>query len=311
MMNLAIKKVCFLVALAACGTMAYAQFPNEKFGKPSKQEWEFVGWGDAVKADAIILSTTMTATYQMTDQVATTNQSDPDMSIDNLADFGKNLIDDSNLLIKYEVNLRTKILKAEGAKHANIDITYFSLNDKKLISFDEIEDLKVKVFTKNEKGKVEKKNINTASFVRERVDDNYMVLHVVVPDVQPGSIVEYTYKITSVRPAYLYDWLFQECIPTVHSKCDIQVPAFLQFNMNVPINKLIRSGVIADRLAYDTNRPDLKKGKSVITNHYTIVGDYIPSEGETIAPFTSMLSKPSLDKLPVPMPVGSSHLKVK
>ena len=33
----------------------------------------------------------------------------------------------------------------------------------------------------NEKGKVEKRNVNTSAFVKERVDDNYMVMHVVVP----------------------------------------------------------------------------------------------------------------------------------
>ena len=291
--------------------MAYAQLPNEKFGKPSKQEWEFVGWGNTVNADAIILCKTMKASYHLSDQVWSTNQSDSELSIDNLADFSKNLIDDSNILVNYEVCLRTKILTAEGAKHANIDITYYNLEDKLLVGGDELSDLKVKVFTKNEKGKVEKKNVNTTQFAKERVNNNYMVMHVVVPDVEPGSIIEYTYKITSPRPAYLYDWVFQESIPTVRSRCDFEVPAFLQFNMNVPINKLIRSGVVAGRLNYDLNRPDLKKGKSIVTNNYTILGDYIPADGETIAPFTSMIVKPTVDPVPAQMPAGVTHLRVK
>ena len=306
-----VRRIFFLAAWAACGTMAHAQLPNEKFGKPSKQEWEFVGWGNTVNADAIILCKTMKATYHLSDQVWSTNQSDSELSIDNLADFSKNLIDDSSILVNYEVCLRTKILTAEGAKHANIDITYYSIEDKIQVGFDELSDLKVKVFTKNEKGKVEKRNVNTTQFAKERLDNNYMVMHVVVPDVEPGSIIEYTYKIASPRPAYLYDWVFQESIPTVRSKCDIEVPAFLQFNMNVPINKLIRSGVVAGRLNYDINRPDLKKGKSIITNHYTIYGDYIPADGETIAPFTSLIAKPSVDPMPARMPAGATHLRVK
>lgn len=219
--------------------------------------------GAAVNADAIVLCKTMKVTYQLSDQVFTTNQSDPDMSLDNLADFSRNMIDDANILVKYEVGLRTKILKAEGARHANIDITYYHLNDPKFYSADEVTDLKVKVFSKNEKGKVVKRNVNTDGFVRERVDDNYMVIHVDVPDVQEGSIVEYQYNITSVRPTFLYDWVFQECIPTVRSKCDIDIPAFLQFQMNAPIHKLIKSSVQAGRLAYDTNRPDLKRESHV------------------------------------------------
>ena len=243
--------------------------------------------------------------------MANFNRNSSEISSDNISDFGKNDIDDSNILVNYEFRLRTKILKPEGVGHANIDITYFYSDNNKV--FDELSDLKVRVFSKNAKGKVERKNVNTASFVKERVDDNYMVVHVVVPDVQAGSIIEYQYNITSPRPTFLYDWVFQECIPTVRSKFDIEIPAFLQFNMNVPINKLIKSGVEAGHLAYDTNRPDLKKGKSCPTNHYTVVGDYILPMGqapEEIAPFTSMINMQGVT-LPAYLPKGSTHLKVK
>ena len=304
-------KQLLLAALLACSSVANAQLPNEKFGKPSSQEWEFSGWGDGFDADAVILCKTMKATYQISDQVANFNRNSSDVSSDNISDFCKKQIDEGNILIKYEFRLRTKILKSEGAKHANIDITYFSPENENV--FDELTDLKVRVFTLNAKGKVERKNVNTASFVSERVDDNYTVVHVVVPEVQAGSIIEYQYNITSPRPTFLYDWSFQECIPTVRSKFDIDIPAFLQFNMNVPINQLIKTGVKEGRLAYDTNRPDLKKGKSFPTNHYTAVGDFIfPADQapEVIAPFTGKINMPDVT-LPAYMPQGSTHLKIK
>ena len=278
-------KLLLLVAFLECGSMANAQLPNEKFGKPSSMEWDFNGWGDAIHADAIILCKTMKVTYQLSDQVFNNNQSESDLSAANIDDFGKNQIDESNILVNYEFRLRTKILKPEGAKHANIDITYFSSDDDKMIA-DELLDLKIKVFTKNEKGKVEKKTVNTDSFVKERVDNNYMVLHVVVPDVQPGSIIEYQYN-------------------------DIDIPAFLQFKMNVPINKLITSGVEVGHLAYDTNRADLKRGKTCVTNHYKIVGDYIlpEPEGEKIAVFTSQIVKPTVTP-PAYISTDRTHLKI-
>lgn len=308
-MTYSFRKLLILVACFAFGSMANAQLPNEKFGKPSSMEWEFNGWGDAVNADAIILCKTMTATYQLSDQVFSNTQGS-DFGFDNLQDFSKNEIDDSSILVKYEFRLRTKILKPEGAKHANIDITYYDPDNNKNVSFDELSDLKVRVFNKNEKGKVEKKNVNTASFVKERVDANYVVVHVVVPDVQAGSIIEYQYNITSPRPTYLYDWVFQDCIPTVRSKCDIDIPAFLQFKMNAPINKLIKSSVEVGHIAYDTNRPDMKKGKSCATNHYKIIGDYILPTDEKIAVFTSQIITPKVTP-PAEMPQGSTHLIVK
>ena len=319
------KTLCVAAAILLCGSAALAQLPNEKFGKPSNLEWDYIGWGDAVDASAIILCKTMTATYQLTDQVENSNRTDIEVGWGNIDDFGKNLIDDSNILVKYEFRLRTKILKPEGARHANIDITYFNANDDKVFNQDELTDMKIRVFTKNEKGKVVKRTVDTGSFVTERVNDSYVVMHVVVPDVEAGSIIEYQYNITSTRPTYLYDWVFQESIPTVRSKCDIEIPAFLQFNMNVPINRLIKSSVEAGRLAYDTNRADMKKGKTCISNHYKIVGDYILPQGqalkrnqngdnanetaEEIAIFTSKIVKPAVTP-PAAMPKGSTHLRV-
>lgn len=327
-MKTSFLKLFVLAAFFAYGSMADAQLPNEKFGKPSNLEWDFAGWGDAIDADAIILCKTMKVSYQLSEQVFNYNVTDGAISTDNITDFGKNQIDDSNILVNYEVRLRTKILKPEGAKHANIDITYYDAAKEQKVIFDEFSDLKVTVFTKNEKGKVEKKKINTSSFVKERLNDNYMVMHVVVPDVQPGSIIEYQYNITSPRPAFIYDWVFQESIPTVRSKCDIEIPAFLQFKMNAPINKLIKSSVEVGQLAYDTNRTDLKKGKTCPTNHYKIVGDYILPEGfelkhnqngaadgksdasEKIAIFTSQIISPKVT-LPAYIPEGSTHLRIK
>ncbi len=297
--------VAFLIA----GTAANAQFPNEKFGKPSSMEWDFVGWKEAVGADAIILCKTMKVTYELSDQVFNFNQSSSDISAANLTDFGKNDIDKSNIIVRYEVRLRTKILNPRGAQHAPIDITYYNTDDDKSDNNDALTDLKIKVFTKNVKGKVVKRNIETKSFVRERVDDNYVVLHVVVPNVEVGSIIEYQYNISSIRSTFLYDWVFQDCIPTVLSKCDIEIPSFLQFNMNTPIHKRIKSSVEAGRLAYDINRPDLKKGKSCPTNHYVIEGNYILPDDPEIANFSSRINMPHVT-LPVYMPKGFTHLKI-
>lgn len=324
-MNISLRNLLFIVAFFACGSIVNAQLPNEKFGKPSSMEWDYVGWGSAVDADAIILCKTMNVTYQLSNQVADSNQAVSELSHVSIDDFGRNQIDDGGILVKYKFKLRTKILKPEGAKHANIDITYYDLNDKSLIDNDEIGDLKVRVFKKNEKGKVEKKYIPTGSFVKERIDDNYVVIHVVVPDVKPGEIIEYQYSITSSRPTYLYDWVFQESIPTVRSKCDMNVPAFLQFKMNVPVNKLIKGNVEVGHITYDSNRADMKKGMRCSTNHYTIVGDYILPKGyplkdnagegngevqEKIAIFTSQITNADVTA-PAIMPKGSTHLRVK
>lgn len=301
-------KIALTLAFVACGATAMAQFPNEKFGKPSDMEWQYTGWKEAQGADAIVLCKIMNVNYELSDGFNSMINGEGDISSDNMRSLGHNGVDMEGTLVNYEVGLRTKILTAEGAKHANIDIVYQDGKEIKDDNIDEMLELKVRVFTKNEKGKVVKKNINTADFVKERVDDNYKVIHVVVPDVQPGSIIEYTYQVRSPRPAFIYDWTFRECIPVAYSKCDLNIPFQLQFNMNVPIDNHVKGSVVEGRLQYGENRHDMMKAKTVRTNHYTIVGTGIMPT-DNIAGFTSQLK--GLDTLPEPLPAGTTHLSIK
>ena len=80
--------------------------------------------------------------------------------------------------------------------------------------------------------------------------------------------------------------------------------------MNAPINKLIKSSVETGRLAYDTNRSDLKRGKTCVTNHYKIIGEYILPNDEKVANFTSQIITPNVTP-PAYLPEGSTHLKIK
>ena len=74
-------RILFFLAFFAYGNMAFAQLPNEKFGKPSNLEWDFAGWGDAIDDDAVILCKTMKVTYQLSSQVSNNIQGSAYVSI--------------------------------------------------------------------------------------------------------------------------------------------------------------------------------------------------------------------------------------
>ena len=311
--NYTYRKLFLLAAFLICGSLANAQLPNEKFGKPSKEEWEFTGWDDAPDADAVVLCKTMNVSYQLPNQLFIIGQDNGDALPDDHPDFGTSQTYENEIIVDYEFKLRTKILKPEGVGHANIDIVYYDRVDDEFMTPDELSDLKIKVFTKNSKGKVKQRTFNAGSFVRERVNDYYKVLHVVVPDIQAGSIIEYQYKISSFRHTFLYDWTFQECIPTVYARCDLEIPAFLQFRADIPAYKFIQSSVQPGHRLYDINRADMKKPKSCPTNRYKIVGSHIPpydASGHTTKKFTSRFLSPSHHG-PALMPANRTHLKIK
>lgn len=269
----------YLIVLVAClfATFAQAQNPNTKWGKPSQTEWSLQAWGEAPDAEAVVLNRTMTVTYQISRQFAAFSDVNTELSIANLEHLGTTN-DDSNVLVTYENKLRVKILKDSGAGYANIDIIY--LNDEKDSKiYDEISHLKVAVFTQNEKGKVKRTYVDTDSFTTDRVDAHYNVLHVRVPDVKKGDIIEYQYEIASARAAFLYDCSFQEEIPVLYAKCDMDIPGFLQFDMKVPIHPFVKSNVSAGVIHPEQNMGDMQAPKTYPSNHYVIVGHDILPKG--------------------------------
>ena len=85
-----ILKTVLLFLSCLLTTLGNAQLPNEKFGKPSSMEWEYIGWREALDADALILCKTMKATFQLSDQVENFNQSSSEIGSGNFTDFSKN-----------------------------------------------------------------------------------------------------------------------------------------------------------------------------------------------------------------------------
>lgn len=313
-----------LVLVALFATFATAQNANLKWGKPSQTEWSLQAWGEAPDAEAVVLCRTMDVNYQISRQFSSYSNADTELSISSVEFLGNN--DNSNVRATYENKLRIKILKDSGTGYANIDIIYLNDEaDSKI--YDELERVKVTVFSQNEKGKVSRRYLKNDTFKEDRVDAHYKVLHVIVPDVKAGDIIEYQYAISSTRVAFLYDCSFQEEIPVLYAKCDMNIPAFIQFDMKVPVHPFIKSKVERGSINGEQGLGDMQAPKSYPSNHYVIEGHDILPKGldlqrnnpeieaakvssepgkimHTIATIKSASAKPA------PMPQGKNHIMI-
>lgn len=319
------KRYLFLLVACLFVTMAQAQNPNTKWGKPSQTEWSLQAWGEAPDAEAVVLNRTMTVSYTISRQFSSYGNANTELSVSNIEFLGNN--ENSNVRAHYENKLRIKILKDSGANYANVDVVY--LNDEKDTKiFDEIARVKVMVFSQNEKGKVSRRMVKAESLKHERLDAHYNVLHIRVPDVKQGDIIEYTYEIESTRVAYLYDCSFQEDIPVLYAKCDMNIPGFLSFDMKVPVHPFIKSKVERASISEEQTMGDMQAPKSYPSNHYIIEGhDILPKDldlqrngADTEAAKVSSSSakimrtvaniKAPGNSQPVPMPKDVNHLMI-
>lgn len=265
-----------LIACLFLFSLGLAQTPNTKWGKPSQMEWDLLAWGEAPDAEAIVLNRTMEVSYEITNQFMPYNNMNTELSLSSIANLGTN--DNKFMSVTYENKLRIKILKDTGANYANLDILYLDdADDPRLI--DELSRVKVTIFSKNEKGKVARRMIKNESFKNDRINAHYSVFQVRIPNVKAGDIIEYQYTITSTRVTFLYDCSFQEEIPVLYAKCDMDIPALLQFDMKVPIHPFIKSKVEQGVVRATQVTGDMQAPKSYPSNHYIIEGHDILPKG--------------------------------
>ncbi|MDO4496556.1 MAG: DUF3857 domain-containing protein [Bacteroidales bacterium] len=295
--------------LFVCSASTLWAQKNYKFGKPTDEEWAMTQCEQYPEAEAVVLHKSISATFKLTNAFTFTSNANMEMSVSNLDRSGNNEIDFPGTEVHYEVCMRTKILKENG--NANLDICYYSTAGKHKAGeaqFDGIAYLKVNVLSKNEKGKVEKRVFKQNTFEVEQLDEYYKVMHIIVPDAKVGDIIECQYQITSYRPSFLYDWTFQEPLPVLYAKCDYDIPAMIQYNVNVPINEAISKHVEQGVVRIESNCGDMKAPESFPTNHYII-------EAKNLAPATQAIKLVALCNnarmsRPAPMPKGWSHLAV-
>jgi len=163
-----------------------------EFGKPSFQELSMKSFPKDPEASGIIL-------YEM-------------------GQYNIELVRNYILLIK-KVHVKMKVIDASKFKHATINLyLYHTKNDAEKLT-------KIKAITHN-------KNLQTYVKTDDYFDidetENWTTKRFTFPNVKDGSVLEYTYTITTPFFFNFGGWSFQGDMPTVYS----------EFNSEIPVNYL-------------------------------------------------------------------------
>lgn len=249
---------------------------NKKFGKPSKEEWELTDVDFAPGAPAVVLYKSVEVKYEIGGEFdARGDNAGGDISDDGIAQMGTTKhFSPKNSSMTYDVKLRTKILTDAGREYSTIDIVY--LDDEKNMDWhDDVTDLNITKFS-NVDGKIKKKYIAQRECKVERLDSHYSILHIRVPEVKAGDIIEYRYKLSSTRTTFIYNDQMQEGIPVLYSYCMMEVPYFIQFNVNKPEAPQFAATAALGYIMMPPSN-DLRAPKKCTCNVFTIVGRNIPA----------------------------------
>ncbi len=131
---------------------------------------------------------------------------------------------------EYTRHVRIKILKNEGLRYATIELPYRSYDRYEVFT-----DLRAQTFNVNEKGELVKTKLRGRDIQDIPIDKRNSKRVFTFPDVQVGSIIEYTYTMRSLDLVKLREWYFQTTIPIQWSEYRVYVSK--RFNYLVTFQK--------------------------------------------------------------------------
>ncbi|WP_291906154.1 DUF3857 domain-containing protein [Chitinophaga sp. CB10] len=129
-----------------------------------------------------------------------------------------------DLSLVYRVHRRYKIVDKAGFDYAEISIGL----DKTSRGMEEASKIKAASYNL-ENGQIVVNTLNSKDIFTEKVDQAGEIKKFAIPGVKVGSIIEYSYTLTSPAWEYIPSWTFQHSVPTLWSEYTVGIPEFARF----------------------------------------------------------------------------------
>lgn len=149
-----------------------------------------------------------------------------------LCDYGQYYFDTNpngrNIFLFNKRYVRIKILKAEGCRYAKISIPFVNRSCEQMPRENSII-IKGMVYNLSEKGEIETKKLKAKNITYRDSTDCLKVAEFSLPDVKPGSVIDYYYEQPTLDFVMPQSWYFQWEIPVRHSEFRMRVPRYYQY----------------------------------------------------------------------------------
>jgi len=124
------------------------------------------------------------------------------------------------LLVIAECHVRIKIINTDGLGYANVELPYTS--DEKIIG------LRAAAYNL-EDGKIVQSQVDKKSLNYEKTTRYRNTLRFSVPNVRPGTVLEYKYTLESPDIFTLYTMEFQQDIPVRRCRFQVEFPGYFEY----------------------------------------------------------------------------------
>ncbi|MFG6687720.1 DUF3857 domain-containing protein [Mariniflexile sp. HNIBRBA6329] len=143
-------------------------------------------------------------------------------------DFGNSYVDSDDFKLKTEIKRKVKILNREGFNKANISIHLYSSSKAE----ESIKDIIATTYNLVDNNIVSTK-IDKKDIFEEKYDENHTLIKFTLPNIKEGSIITYSYTLSSPFMFNYKGWSFQEDIPKLYSEYRASIPGNYEYNIKL------------------------------------------------------------------------------
>jgi hypothetical protein len=157
----------------------------------------------------------------MSDMTMTIYDKDSSAAAVMLVNYGEAYltVNSDQALMKFERHVRIKILNKEGLSWADVTIPLFYSGSTE----ERLNGLKASTFNL-ENGKIVETKLSKDGVFKEKFNRNINHQKFTMPNVKEGSVIDYTYTISSEFYTNFPNWQFQETIPIRHCEYWAMMP---------------------------------------------------------------------------------------
>ncbi|EGK03271.1 MULTISPECIES: DUF3857 domain-containing protein [Dysgonomonas] len=142
-------------------------------------------------------------------------------------DLGKYYFQGDNtrgFLLRMEKRIKIKILKQAGVKYANFEIPYYMEG----MDWENIEDIQATTYN-FEDGQLKKTELINKNIFEEKINENLQVKKIALADVREGSVIEFSYKVSTPYFFNMRKWDFQGSIPVIQSQLKYRAMPYYEY----------------------------------------------------------------------------------
>ncbi|WP_207534241.1 DUF3857 domain-containing protein [Desertivirga arenae] len=188
-----------LLALSCFHLKAQEDF---QFGKPTSTEFELKKYGQDTSANAVVLR-----------------------------EFGTAYISSSNSNLIFNYHVRLKIFNSKAFDKGQIAVM---IRNQGGDAFETMRDIKGVTFYPDENGLMRQSDLDPKQIFKQTKATKFSdQVKFALPNIRPGSIIEYSYQIESPFIHNFRTWEFQEDIPKIYSEFSPRIPGNYNYNVSL------------------------------------------------------------------------------